>query len=215
MSAKKYHTEEEKRAAKNARRRTPEARAKRNAKRRNRYATDAEWRESHKASVAEYRVANQDKCNAYRREWYATNIDHARKEGRDAARKWRAENPEEYRAYKRQYDARRLEDDLYRLVKNIRTRVTKAVKGVSKAGKYRELIGCSDEEFRDHLASQFQPGMTWENYAHDGWHVDHIRPLASFDLTDPEQQKAAFHYTNCQPLWAFDNLSKHDRWEAA
>jgi hypothetical protein len=51
--------------------------------------------------------------------------------------------------------------------------------------------------------------MTWENWAHRGWHLDHIRPLASFDLTDESQLKEAIHYTNLQPLWAEDNIRKH------
>jgi hypothetical protein len=51
--------------------------------------------------------------------------------------------------------------------------------------------------------------MTWENWAHRGWHLDHIRPLSSFDLTDEAQLKEAMHYTNLQPLWARDNLRKH------
>lgn len=50
--------------------------------------------------------------------------------------------------------------------------------------------------------------MTWANYGKSGWHIDHIKPCASFDLSDPDQQKACFHYSNLQPLWAFDNLSK-------
>ena len=57
--------------------------------------------------------------------------------------------------------------------------------------------------------------MSWDNYGIHGWHIDHIRPCASFDLTDPEQQRQCFHYPNLQPLWAFDNLSKNDGWEAA
>ena len=51
--------------------------------------------------------------------------------------------------------------------------------------------------------------MTKENYGE--WHVDHIKPCASFDLTDPEQQAICFHYTNLQPLWAVDNIKKRDR----
>jgi HNH endonuclease. len=55
--------------------------------------------------------------------------------------------------------------------------------------------------------------MSWDNYGRDGWHIDHIRPCASFDLTDPEQQRQCFHYTNLQPLWAADNIRKGAKWQ--
>ncbi len=61
---------------------------------------------------------------------------------------------------------------------------------------------------REHLEKQFKEGMTWENHGLYGWHIDHIIPCASFDLTDLEQQKKCFHYTNLQPLWAKENLIK-------
>jgi len=84
--------------------------------------------------------------------------------------------------------------------------------GVKKASCTMALIGCSLPELRAHLEALFLPGMTWEKYGFRGWHVDHIRPCASFDLTDPAQQRACFHYTNLQPLWAKDNLAKHAKW---
>lgn len=62
------------------------------------------------------------------------------------------------------------------------------------------------DELRAHLEAQFQAGMSWDNYGE--WHIDHIKPLASFDLEDTDQLKLACHYTNLQPLWAKDNLSK-------
>lgn len=73
------------------------------------------------------------------------------------------------------------------------------------------FLGCSIEQVRKHLESQFQEGMTWENHATDGWHIDHIIPCISFDLTKEEEIKKCFHYTNLKPLWAEENLSKSDK----
>lgn len=53
--------------------------------------------------------------------------------------------------------------------------------------------------------------MSWENYGE--WHIDHIKPCSSFDLSDPKQQKECFNYTNLQPLWAIDNLKKSYKYE--
>lgn len=69
-----------------------------------------------------------------------------------------------------------------------------------------ELIGCELSTLKEHLESQFKPGMSWENYG--DWHVDHIRPCSSFDLTKNEEQQKCFHYSNLQPLWAHENLKK-------
>lgn len=87
------------------------------------------------------------------------------------------------------------------------------LKGAYKPGKTRELIGCTVRELKEHLEAQFTDGMTWDNYGRYGWHIDHIRPCASFDLSDPEQVRQCFHYTNLQPLWGVDNMRKSDRWE--
>lgn len=97
------------------------------------------------------------------------------------------------------------------LVKRLRGRFEKATKGQSSR-VVLGMVGCSLPDLRAHIERQFQPGMTWENWAFDGWHVDHIKPLAKFDLTDPEQQRQAFHFSNLQPLWAPDNLRKKDHW---
>ena len=62
------------------------------------------------------------------------------------------------------------------------------------------------EELKIHIEGKFVEGMTWEN--HGSWHLDHVRPCCSFDLKNEEEQKKCFHYTNLQPLWAVENLSK-------
>ena len=71
-----------------------------------------------------------------------------------------------------------------------------------------DLLGCSIQDARRYLEDQFTKGMSWEN--HGEWHIDHRKPCASFDLTNVEEQRVCFHYTNLQPLWASENLSKQD-----
>ena len=86
---------------------------------------------------------------------------------------------------------------------------------VDKKYKYKksnDLLGCSINYLRTHLKKQFKPGMNWENYGFKGWHIDHIKPVSSFNLKCPVQQMACFHYSNLQPLWACENLSKGAKW---
>lgn len=106
------------------------------------------------------------------------------------------------------------ENPVLRLVKNWRKRIWDACKtnSVSKDAHSEVLLGCSWDQFLGHLEINFQEGMTWENYG-PVWHVDHVRPLASFDLTDPAQQREAFHWKNHQPLWAQENLCKGAKWQ--
>jgi len=102
----------------------------------------------------------------------------------------------------------------YKLNKLLRKRMKRAVKdqvGVFSS-KTIDMLGCSVLELKEHLQSLFLEGMTWDNHTYDGWHIDHIKPCSSFDLTDIEQQKECFHYTNLQPLWAEDNLTKGSKY---
>jgi hypothetical protein len=103
----------------------------------------------------------------------------------------------------------------FRLRINIGGRINQAVRYVwgHKSARTLELIGCTIPELRTHLERQFTPGMSWDNYGYgdDKWHIDHIRPCASFDLTDPAQQRACFHFSNLQPLWQPDNFRKNKR----
>ena len=131
----------------------------------------------------------------------------------ERAYRQRPEIKERRRAYVRDYlrnymRDRRRTDPAFKLLTTLRNRLRGALKGTCKSTCTLELLGCTVEEFRAHLGARFKPGMTWENQGRYGWHVDHIRPCASFDLTDPEQQRICFHYTNLQPLWAEENMSK-------
>lgn len=107
---------------------------------------------------------------------------------------------------------KRASDVNFKIGGNIRRRLCEAVhaQGAKKHERTRTLIGCSIPELRAHLERQFKPGMSWENYGYNGWHIDHIIPLASFDLTSAEARKKAAHFTNLQPLWREENQKKSD-----
>jgi hypothetical protein len=100
-------------------------------------------------------------------------------------------------------------DVQYRLSRILRQRLYDAVKdhGVKEESALK-LIGCSMNELKEYITSRFLEGMSWENYGHRTWHIDHIRPVNTFNLTDPEQQKECFHYSNLRPLWAVDNQTR-------
>lgn len=97
----------------------------------------------------------------------------------------------------------------------MRIRIHQAIKHntTDNNSAVEQLIGCTVQELKLHLESMFLDGMTWANYTINGWHVDHIKPCASYDLTDIEQLSLCFHYTNLQPLWAKDNRSKSSIFE--
>ena len=109
----------------------------------------------------------------------------------------------------KKYLEKRKKDPTFKILTILRGRIRQALKGYNKSDLTVKLLGCNIEEFWIHLEKKFTKGMTREN--HGEWHVDHITPCASFDLSKPEEQAKCFHYTNLQPLWAIDNLKKGDR----
>ena len=183
---------------------------KRNAERRLRYAEDEAFREERKAAQKErkakmtpeqkliegriYREKNKDELRVKKKEYRTNNKDKVNK-------------------YFRGYNKERKETDPnFKLTKHLRTRLYKALvaQHAVKSAKTLELLGASVAFVKKYLESKFTPGMSWDNYGE--WHVDHIKPCASFDLTDPEQQRECFNYKNLQPLWWEDNISKGDRY---
>jgi len=98
----------------------------------------------------------------------------------------------------------------FALTDTLRARLRQALNGTNKSKSTLKLLGCTVEYLIKHLEKQFKPGMTWEN--RHLFHIDHIRPCSSFDLTNPKQQSECFNYTNLQPLWAIDNIVKGAKW---
>lgn len=135
--------------------------------------------------------------------------DNLRNDCKDCLIKYRRENREKITATIVKYEkARKLTDPEFKLLKTLRSRLGSAVKNQNaiKSDKTLELVGCSVPFLRGYLEAKFKTGMTWEN--HGEWHIDHIKPCASFNLLDNKEQEKCFHYTNLQPLWCHENLSK-------
>ena len=151
--------------------------------------------------------ANKERRSTYDREYWIANRDKRRKQKTE----WAKNNRERINAKHRQYIKKWLKIPENQLIVSIRQRINKAVKYqyTLKSARTQELLGCSISELRTHLEKQFKPDMSWENYGK--WHIDHRLPLASFDLKKPSEQRKAFHYTNLQPLWAKENLTKHTK----
>jgi hypothetical protein len=151
-------------------------------------------------------AANKEAIRARERELYALNKDRKREAKRERWRKNLLHNRERAR---KSALARRQSSPMERLRLSLRRSIQRMVEcGANKQKKTVGHLGASFDEVKKHLESLFKPGMTWDNYGKYGWHIDHVFPLAMFDLTDPKQFSAAAHYTNLQPLWAKENLEK-------
>lgn len=168
---------------------------------------EKEYYKNNKEQIAkrkkEYYKRNKERLLERQREYNKNNEE----QKKECDKKYYENNKEKIMEYKKGYQRKRCQNDpVFRMIKNYRSRTSKAYSNETKSKSTMELLGCTGPELKEHLEKQFQPGMTHENYGE--WHIDHIRPCASFDLSDPKQEQACFHYTNLQPLWAQHNLSK-------
>jgi hypothetical protein len=159
------------------------------------------YRQSHKSEIQKY-------MKKYREE-HKEIISIQRKDFRQL-------NKEKISKYMKQYSKKYQKILNHKIAKNLRTRIGLALKGNPKLKTTMKLVGCSIDQLKQHLQSQFIQGMNWDNYGRGDngkkqWQIDHIVPCVSFDLSKPEEQKKCFHYTNLQPLWKLDNLKKGNR----
>jgi len=157
------------------------------------YYQSEKYKEYQKNYQKKYRLSEKDK--AYRNDY---NKKYNRTEKAKIARRKRAK----YRF---------TNDPIFKLNRLIRTRMHRYImmKSLKKSKRTFEIVGCTPQELRTFIENKFQPGMTWDNHGIYGWHIDHIIPLDSAKSED-EFMKLC-HYTNLQPLWAKDNLSKFNK----
>lgn len=183
---------------------------------------NAKQRESHylninqrKAYQKAYRLKNSESIKAYRSEYYYRNHEETKRLTK--IRRNKPEHKSYMRSYLREYKKKRMKHDLgFKLRNGISTRIRMAMKSqyLTKNTGTSELIGCSLLKFIRHLESKFTEGMSWDNYGckPDQWNIDHIYPCSWFDLTDPNQQRMCFHYTNTRPMWAIQNIQKGNKY---
>lgn len=139
--------------------------------------------------------------------WKLNNLDRVKEQNK----RYEAQNRERRNARRKE---RRINDPSYKIGMNLRRAIIRNIRGSDRGGSAIRDLGCTIDQLRNYLETRFYQNprtgkdMSWENYGHKGWHIDHIITLASFDLTNREQFLQACHYSNLQPLWWFDNLSK-------
>lgn len=125
----------------------------------------------------------------------------------ERAKQWRLKNKDRFNAIHKKYRSK----PQSRIKINLRRRIKELLfaQGVSYDGS----VGCSKKELVHHLESRMLIDMTWDNYGkQDGWCIDHIKPLACFNMKEKEQRHSANHFLNLQPLWNFQNIKKSDNY---
>jgi hypothetical protein len=145
------------------------------------------YRDAHKEETKIYRITHREEFNANQRKYNKT---------------------EKRRKYNRIYSKKKREHNvMFKLYVDLRRRMLLAVKdGVGLDSDIVSYLGCDINFLKEYLESKFEYGMTWENHTLHGWHIDHIYPLGK--ARDREHLIELMHYTNLQPLWAKDNMSK-------
>jgi hypothetical protein len=161
-------------------------------------------KEKNKISVSNYNENNKEKVKASKKKY----TDSHKKEKAEYGKAHKKANKD---YYNKQYREKYENDINFKLSVVLRSRLRMAIYCDRKGGSAVSDLGYSIEFFKSYLESKFLHLMTWENWNTHGWHIDHIIPISSFDLSDREQVLKACHYTNMQPLWSTDNLMKGDK----
>jgi hypothetical protein len=202
------------------------------------------YRKNNKEKIKESNKKNSERLKEYQKEYYKNNTNNVKQNQKkyrennkdkikEQNKKWRQNNKEKLNEKMKDYYKNNKEkineyikkkkqvNELFKLTNNIRSLIYSAFKnkGYKKNTKTNNIIGCSFEELKNHLESQFKPWMSWENYAlyngelNYGWDIDHIIPVSS--ARNEEELLKLNHYTNLQPLCSYynrcikrDNISK-------
>lgn len=157
-----------------------------------------------RAKRLEYLKKWREKNPDHFKKWSADNQEHRVAYMREYCKEWRKRNPE----YGNEYTLRRRSESIqYKLAGNLRSRLRQAIALDAKTGSAVSDLGCSIDELKIHLESQFTTGMSWDNYG-SVWEIDHVIPLYTFDLTDRAQLLKACNHLNLRPLGVRENRGR-------
>jgi hypothetical protein len=162
------------------------------------YKYNQQYYQTHREERKKYNIFHQEDLKKYAKEYYHLH--------QEEAKKYRQQHKSKYLKY---IKMKRKTDINFKIRDCLRCRFRAALNGISKSKSILKLIGCSIDYLKQHLESNFKKGMSWTNYGYYGWHIDHIKPCVSFDLSKESEQKKCFNWKNLQPLWAEDNWSKN------
>jgi len=139
-----------------------------------------------------YQKVNKEKVNTYKKKWLENNLE-KRKE------------------VSKRYQRKKREDNYYRILDAFRSSFYLMLKKNSASKKFK-LLKYNREDLIKRIESTWTEGMNWDNYGKNGWHIDHIKPLSSFDINKQEELNKAWDLNNLQALWASENLSKSSKY---
>jgi len=176
-----------------------------------------EYRQQNKERIREYRQQNKERISERHREYYQQN--------KERRREYRQQNKERINEWARDYRQRpevkermreREQLPMIKLHRRISRGIHHSLKRKNASSKNNPTFALLDYTFTQlisHFESQFTDGMSWDNMGQ--WHIDHIRPVSSFDFdsADHPDFKKCWALNNLQPLWAADNLSKSAKWD--
>lgn len=180
-------------------------------------------REYERNKARKLHAANPDKIRSRQRRYYSKNKERMRQIANDA----RAKNLTKFRnrdkarrnkVYQRKKE-RWHSDPVYKLGMQLRHSLYRSLrrKSVNKTCSALKLLGCSIDNFVIYIESQFDVGMNWSNWGNGegSWHLDHIVPIALFDISKESHRQRCFHFSNMRPLWAAENLKKNAKFTSS
>jgi hypothetical protein len=178
---------------------------------------------SNKDHILKQQQNKKEEIKLYRKEYNQKNKEKHKVDNKN----WRENNKERKREMDKEYQSRpevksrvnertkeRYKTDLlFRLNFTLSNRIRQTLKDGKNSRSWKDIVEYNEHELKEHLELRLVGGMTWENYLNGDIHLDHIRPIESFNMETIEEFRECWSLNNLQFLWAVDNIKKLDKWD--